>query len=197
MASSSMGASFPPGMGCGFSWAVRPFTQDSDVSPGGVAEGGGEIYEKKQSGRSAFSLDGVAQAVEPGGETAVRNVQHGEAAAEVDAAGIQEGTLATPVVEGLVGVAEEEAVQPPLLSEIARLQEGGLHPQAVAVAEVEPQPLQDQGLLLRLAGAVVAVAPDLVEGDVRVMAVEVPGEDCSNEWREAVDPEAYAALRED
>ena len=74
-----------------------------------------------------------------------------------------------------MGVAEEEAVQPPLLSEIARLQEGGLHPQAVAVAEVEPQPLQDQGLLLRLAGSVVAVAPDLVEGDVRVMAVEVPG----------------------
>ena len=29
------------------------------------------------------------------------------------------------------------------------------------------------------------------------LAVEVPGEDCSNEWREAVDPEAYAALRED
>lgn len=92
-----------------------------------------------------------------------------------DAAGVQEGTLAPPVVEGLVGVAEEEAVQPPLLSEIARLQEGGLHPQAVAVAEVEPQPLQDQGLLLRLAGSVVAVALDLVEGDVRVMAVEVPG----------------------
>lgn len=29
------------------------------------------------------------------------------------------------------------------------------------------------------------------------LAVEVPGEDCSNEWCEAVDPEAYAALRED
>ena len=29
------------------------------------------------------------------------------------------------------------------------------------------------------------------------LAVEVPGEDCSNEWRKAVDPEAYAALRED
>ena len=106
MASSSMGASFPPGMGCGFSWAVRPFTQDSDVSPGGVAEGGGKIYEKKQSGRSAFSFDDVPQAVKTGGEAAIPDVQHGKAAAEADAAGIQEGALAPFIVEGPVGVAE-------------------------------------------------------------------------------------------
>ena len=29
------------------------------------------------------------------------------------------------------------------------------------------------------------------------LAVEAPGQNCSNEWCEAVDPEAYAALRED
>ena len=137
----------------------------------------GEICEKKQSGRSAFSLDGVAQAVEPGGETAVPDVQHGEGGAVegADAAGGQEGTLAPPVVEGLVGVAEEEAVQVPLLRGVARLQKGLLHPEAVAVAEKDPEPADQQGLLLRLAGAVVAVAPDLVERDVRVMAVELPG----------------------
>ena len=45
----------------------------------------------------------------------------------------------------------------------------------MAVAEKDPEPADQQGLLLRLTGAVVAVAPDLVEGDVRVMAVELPG----------------------
>ena len=108
---------------------------------------------------------------------AVFNGDYGIEGLEIvpDAAGVDEKRLAPPVHQGAVGMAEKQQVRLFLLRLIPGPEQGLLYPQGVAVAEEDALVLDKEETLRLLKGAVIAVAGDLLQGDVRKALLEPLG----------------------